>query len=115
MDEFKIKSIDDLKNKAFFYAVSMILFSIVNRSIDLGEEIVSNKNLGLPERYQDIFKLLERNNIINKKIMNVFSELIHFRNLAAHEYQTFKEEDVLKAYNKISYVKIFVEMIKKAI
>ncbi len=63
----KIKSEKDLKNKEKFYAVSMILFFIINRAIDLGEEIVSAKKLGFPEKYREIFYLLSRKDIIEEK------------------------------------------------
>lgn len=114
LEEENITSIRDLENKEKFYAASMIMFSIVNRAIDLGEEIVSAKKLGFPERYREIFHLLERNKVIDRKLYKELSGLIHFRNLAAHEYHTFTEEDVFKAFKKINEVKTFVDIVRKA-
>ncbi len=37
----KIEDLDDIKN---FYSVSMLLFAILNKAIDLGEEIVLSNN-----------------------------------------------------------------------
>jgi uncharacterized protein YutE (UPF0331/DUF86 family) len=51
------RDLDYLKN---FYAVSMILFTLINRVIDLGDEIVTSRNLGVPGTYREIFNLLER-------------------------------------------------------
>ena len=51
------RDLDDIKN---FYAVSMILFTLINRVIDLGDEIVTSRNLGVPGTYREIFNLLER-------------------------------------------------------
>jgi len=46
----------------------MVLFTILNRAIDLGEEIVLSKNLGMPSTYKDIFRLLLKNKTIEKNI-----------------------------------------------
>jgi len=58
LKELKIEKIEDLKDKRNFYALSMALFSILNRTIDLGSEIVIANNLGMPSTYRDIFSLL---------------------------------------------------------
>lgn len=112
LGEVGVTSVEDLKDKEKFYAVSMILFSIANRAIDLAEEIVSAKKLGLPESYREIFSLLERDNVIDEKLFRDLSALVHFRNLAAHEYHTFTEDDVFKAFRKINAVKRFVAAVK---
>jgi uncharacterized protein YutE (UPF0331/DUF86 family) len=115
LEELDIKNVRDLESKESFYAASMILFSIVNRAIDLGEEMVSAKKLGFPEKYREIFYLLKRSGIIDQRMYRKLSALIHFRNLAAHEYYTFTEADVFKALKNISVVKRFVEAVKKAV
>ena len=84
-----------------------------NRAIDLGEEVVSQKNLGAPENYRDIFYFLEKERIIDARLRQEFSSLIHFRNLAAHEYHNFNEKDVFEAVKKIRAVKIFMNIVKK--
>lgn len=112
-NELNVKNLQDLKNKEKFYSTSMLLFSMVNRSIDLGEEIVSDKKLGFPEKYRDIFLLLEKAKIIDKKLYNEFSDLIRFRNLVSHEYYTFTEADVFKTVKKIDSVIKFIDIVKK--
>ncbi len=57
MELADMRDLDDIKN---FYAVSMILFTLINRVIDLGDEIVTSRNLGVPGTYREIFNLLER-------------------------------------------------------
>lgn len=112
-EEADVKSLQDLKEKEKFYAVSMILFSAVNRAIDLGEEVVSDKNLGVPETYRDIFYFLEKGKIIDSRLRQDFSALIRFRNLAAHEYQNFEEKDVFAGCQKANSIKRFIEILKK--
>jgi len=53
--ELKIERVGDLQDKKTFYAASMILFSLLNRVIDLGNEVVMAKSLGIPATYREIF------------------------------------------------------------
>ena len=48
LERMKIKDPRDLDGTKNFYAVSMILFALINRVIDLGDEIVTSRNLGVP-------------------------------------------------------------------
>ncbi|NCN65747.1 MAG: DUF86 domain-containing protein [Candidatus Altiarchaeum hamiconexum] len=68
LENLGIEKADDLDDRKNFYAVSMVLFTILNRAIDLGEEIVLSKNLGMPSTYKDIFRLLLKNKTIEKNI-----------------------------------------------
>ena len=54
LEELKIKKIEDLEDKRNFYALSMALFSALNRTIDLVSEIVMANDLGIPTTYRDI-------------------------------------------------------------
>ena len=60
LEKIEPKDLSDLDDIRNFYAVSMILFTLINRTIDLGDEIVTSRNLGVPGTYQEIFSLLER-------------------------------------------------------
>ena len=54
----KIQAREDLADKQNFYAVSMIMFTLLNRVFDLGSEIGIAHNMGIPTTYRDIFTLL---------------------------------------------------------
>ena len=54
----------------------MALFSALNRTIDLGSEIVMANNLGIPSTYRDIFKLLSKNGFIDKTLEKELSRLV---------------------------------------
>lgn len=112
LENMEVKDAKTLKERSIFYAVSMVMFSIINRAIDLGEEIVSSRKLGFPENYREIFHLLNNAGIINEKLNNDLSGLVHFRNLAAHKYQNFNENDVYKSYHEIDCVKDFINVAK---
>jgi len=113
--EIGVSSIKDLKISKNFLSASMLIFSIVNRTIDLGNEILTSNNLGTPLTYRDIFNLLYKNKFITKKMLDEISYLIHIRNLIAHEYYRFKESDIFKALKKLPIVLKFIESIKRKI
>ncbi|RLJ01825.1 MAG: hypothetical protein DRP10_03105 [Candidatus Aenigmatarchaeota archaeon] len=112
LDYLNIKSKEDLKDRKNFYSLSMILFSITNRTIDLGDEIVSANKLGMPSTYKDIFRLLCRNNIISRDLERKLSTLVFYRNLLSHEYYDLSEKDVFDVFIRISAVKEFLEIVK---
>ena len=112
LEGLSIKNVEDLEDRKDFYAISMVLFSILNRAIDLGDEIVMANNLGMPSTYKEIFRLLTRNKFIGKDMGEELSNLVFYRNLLSHEYYDLTEEDVLEVFKKISIVKKFVERIK---
>jgi uncharacterized protein YutE (UPF0331/DUF86 family) len=48
----------------------MECFQAVNSAIELGEYIVSEKELGFPSKYKEIFELLYEAKMISKKTLN---------------------------------------------
>jgi len=106
------RDLDDVRN---FYAVSMILFTLINRVIDLGDEIVTSRNLGVPGTYREIFNLLERGKVIDKELANDLSNLVYQRNILAHEYHNLTEKDVFRTYRRVHVIRKFVERVKENI
>lgn len=43
LEEQRVKKFEDLRRKDKFYSCSMLVFSLVNSAIDLGNEIISAK------------------------------------------------------------------------
>lgn len=112
LEELDIKEARDLADKRNFYAISMVLFSILNRTIDLGEELVMANNLGMPSTYKEIFKLLVKNKLIDANLGEGLSNLVFYRNLLPHEYYELTEKDVLDVSSRINIVNKFVERAK---
>ncbi len=113
LEKMDVKSQDNLFDEKTFYATSMLLFSILNRLLDLGSEIVTAKQLGTPGSYRDIFSLLERNRLIKTSLSKKLINLVYARNLLAHEYQDFTNKEVYKIFNEIKAVKEFVTVVKE--
>lgn len=108
-------SFKDLEDKKNFYSASMLLFSIINRVIDLGEEAVTANKLGTPSTYKDIFFLLRKGKIIDRKMQNQLADLSSYRNRFSHEYYNFTETDVLDAKARIMIARDFIKKIKSKI
>ncbi len=115
LEEIDIKKIDDLTNKKNFYALSMVLFFILNRTIDLGNEIVMANNLGVPSTYKDIFRLLAKNKLIDEPSERELSHLVFYRNLLSHEYYGLTEKDVFDVSKRMGVVAQFVEKAKNIV
>ena len=113
LEELDIRGAKGLMDKKNFYATSMVLLSILNRTIDLGEEIVMANNLGMPSTYREIFRLLVKNKLIDTNLGEGLSNLVFYRNLLSHEYYELTERDVFAVSKKINVVKKFVERTKE--
>jgi len=103
----------DLRNYLVFNSLAMECFQAVNSVIDLGEIIISEKELGFPSKYREIFEILYRENIIDRETFDGIKRLIFLRNLIAHEYYTIKIEELKEMVRLLKYVDKFVAKVKK--
>lgn len=115
LEDLNVKTKAGLREKRSFYAVSMVLLTIFNRVIDLGQELVISKKLGMPATYAEIFALLARAGVIDKKLLLEMKTIVRIRNRLSHEYFTFTEEDVFEGLKSVSSVSRYVDAILKEI
>lgn len=113
LKEVKITQKSDLEDKLKFHAVSMMLFSILNRTIDLGEEIIVVKQLPLPDSHKSVFEILAKEKIIVKEEEEKLKFMVNFRNLIAHQYYAFDENDIYEVYSNLNIVTRFIDKSKK--
>ena len=113
LGSLQIKNTESLRDSRNFHAASMLLFSIINGAIKIGEEVISLKRLGFPSSYKEIFGILEKNKIISGQLSREMAGLVVYRNMFAHQYWSFSEKDVWKALKKVHAVKLFVVQAKK--
>ena len=106
---------EDLVDSKNYNASSMLIFAILNRIIDLGGEIISAENLGAPNNYQDIMKILSKANVINKDQADKMNKLVSKRNVFAHFYEDISEKELFKTIKEINSVEDFVKTIKKRV
>jgi uncharacterized protein YutE (UPF0331/DUF86 family) len=98
-----------------FYSSSMLIFGILNRAIDLAEEILIKNDFGMPSSYVEYFEVLGKEGIIDKKNAEELKKIIPNRNIFAHEYFNVERKLVLKLSKDIYAVKEFTERVKKLI
>lgn len=84
----------NLSDSIVFNALAMECFQAVNSAIELGELLVSEKNLGFPANYREIFELLYKNNVIRRKTLEDVKRLIFLRNLISHEYYEITQKEL---------------------
>ena len=62
------------------------------QAFDMGQRVIRNKQLGLAKEYRDIFMILNKHHIIEKKLSDDLQRMVGFRNLAIHEYTSLDIE-----------------------
>jgi len=109
--DFQVRSAENLHDKKYYYAVSRILFSLLNRVIDLGSEMVMGAGLGTPANYRDIFRLLKKGGS-SIEMNRSLSSLVYYRNLLSHEYHTFDESDLIEILARLPQISDFILRMK---
>lgn len=103
----------DLSNELVFNALGMNCFQAVNSLIELGETIISEKKLGFPGSYGEIFELLYKAKLINEQELKNIKKLIFFRNLISHEYYTITQKELKEMARILNSLTGMIEDIKK--
>lgn len=111
LEKMNIKSADDLNDDMKFYASSMLIFSVLNRTIDLGDEIIKSKKLGYPLEIKEIFTILSENKVIKKEMGDKLKDLVVATNKLAHRYGGVKTKDVFYLIKEIKLVRNFVDIL----
>jgi len=110
-DKAKELRVQNISDYFVFNTLAMECFQAVNSAIELGELIVSEKNLGFPSRYREIFELLYNAKMISKKTLESFKRLVFLRNLIAHEYYMITDEELMEM---ATLLRCFDELIANA-
>lgn len=72
----------------------MALFTIFNKLIDIGDDLISESKLGYVNKYTDIPNILFENKVISSNSKIFFIDFIKSRNDIAYEYDEMSEEEV---------------------
>ena len=111
----KITSVKMLKREIIkYYAISMAIFTIQNKLIELGEELVYSleKNI-YPKTYNDIAKILLNQKIITHTQFKTFKSFIEYRNEIAHEYDDITENEIFWCLKNLDFVKDIIKISKE--
>lgn len=111
--ELHISAVEDLNDKRTFYAASMILFALLNRTIDLGNEILITRGFRIPSTYREIFVILGQEQVIDTDLAGKIGSLVFYRNLLSHEYHGINPEKLFILTGRVSDILAFTRKIQQ--
>lgn len=92
----------------------MVLFTILNLSFELGEEVIGHRHAGLPSTYRDIFRILWEEKLIDENIRETMSRMVYYRNRLAHQYTSLNREDIEAIISNIDTIRDYIARMKKS-
>lgn len=95
------------------HSSSMLILGIMNRAVNLAEEIIVKNDLEMPTAYHECFPNLAKAGLIDKKLAGELEALVKKRGLFAHHYYDVNKKEVLQAKKDVYVVKKFVEKVKE--
>lgn len=99
------------KDQRNFYALSMVLFALANRLIDLGRETAYSRGYAGPEeelKNKVIFKRLSDYGIIDPALRQDLIRLVDFRNRCSHHFHEVSKEDIRYTLDSFPRYEIFI-------
>jgi uncharacterized protein YutE (UPF0331/DUF86 family) len=58
----------------------------IQSAIDIGHHVIADMDLGLPQDYKDVFRILANNNIISEPLGKKLESMTGMRNILVHDY-----------------------------
>ena len=113
LSEMDISKKEDFEEKESYYAVSMIIFAVMNRVADLGNAVISGSKIPMPDTYREVFVILSKNSIISNYLASRMINFMKFRNAIANEYYRITNEEMFRLKDDIYEVEKFIDAIKK--
>lgn len=56
-------------------------------ALDMGQHLIRQQKLGVPQSSRDVFELLARADLIEQQLAESLKRMVAFRNIAVHDYQ----------------------------
>ncbi|OEF95945.1 type VII toxin-antitoxin system HepT family RNase toxin [Desulfuribacillus alkaliarsenatis] len=88
------------------------LFQAINLMIDIAQHVVTDGDLGKPEKLSDGFEILFAKKYITERQLFTYKNMVGFRNIIAHQYTSLDKKIVYTAMNeKVKDIKEFVSFV----
>ena len=103
------------KDRRNFYALSMALFALSNRLIDLGRETVYFRGYAGPEeeiKNKVIFKRLSDHQVIDSVARQDLMRLVDFRNRCSHHFHEVTKEDLIQVSESLPRYEMFTQAMR---
>ena len=105
-----------LEDPIYRGALLHYLYLMTDTCISLAEMAIKQKQLRLPQSYQEAFDILGENGILDPAFAYEFAKIAGFRNFLAHDYEKIDAKVVCKnVLSKIAEVRIYLEQIEKTL
>jgi len=92
------------------------LYLLTDTCISLAEMVIKQKNLRVPQSYQEAFDILGENKILEQAFAYDFAKIAGFRNFLAHDYEKVDAKVVCKnVLAKVEDIKEYLAQIQKAL
>ncbi len=102
-----------LEDTQYRGALLHYLYLLTDTCISLAEMVIKQKQLRLPQSYQEAFDILGENGILEPAFAYEFAKIAGFRNFLAHDYEKIEAKVVCKnVLSKIEEVKIYLVQIE---
>ncbi len=98
-----------------YNTLAMECFQSVNALIEIGEWIVTEKKLGFPATYREIFELVHNHKIIERDTFESIKRLIFLRNLVSHEYHKITSDELIEMVDLLKSARKFIERVKECV
>jgi len=83
-------------------------------ALDIGNHIVSDRGLGSPGSYREVFSLLGEADILTPALTKKMEELAGLRNVLAHDYMRIDHAKTYDAIKKeLSWIENYIESVEK--
>jgi uncharacterized protein YutE (UPF0331/DUF86 family) len=115
LQDLGIAGREELEDRRTLYALSMLLFTIINRALDLADEVILTNRLGMPQSYREIFDILRRRGFIDRKLADEMARIVFYRNMIAHQYDDLTDDDLYSLFERLDTILKFVERMKEII
>ncbi len=113
LKEFMPVTEERLKDFKEEYVIAFLVEQIVNECINLGNHIISERDFECHQVTKIIFKILAKEGVIEKEVVDDLIELMDIGNKIAHVYGYVTKKDLIGACEKIKVVEKFVKGITK--
>ena len=94
-EEYENKT-SNLTNSTKQDSIILNIQRLCEAGIELGVHIIRINKYGIPQSSQEIFQILEKNNIISKELSKNLQRIVGFRNIVIHDYQAINLEILQK-------------------
>lgn len=69
-------------------------------ALDMGQHLIRQQKLGVPQSSRDVFELLARAGLIEQHLADNLKRMVGFRNIAVHDYQKLQLPIVVSIITK---------------